>query len=98
MGTSGKIASAGSNHKKNEILWADGLGLIVGAAGGVLASVAVGALVVSGPVGWGVALVASAAGGFFAQKAGETSGKFLYDQFGNQMDLLSATGVGQLCR
>lgn len=98
MGTCGKIASAGSNHKKNEILWADGLGLIVGAAGGVLASVAVGALVISGPVGWGVALVASAAGGFFAQKAGETSGKFLYDQFGNQMDLLSATGVGQLCR
>lgn len=98
VGACGKIASAGDHQKKNEILWVDGLGLIVGSAGGVLASVAIGALVVSGPVGWGVALVASAAGGYFAQEAGKTGGKLLYDQFGNQMDLLSATGVGQLCR
>lgn len=76
MGTCGKIASAWSNHKKNEILWADGLGLIVGAAGGVLASVAVGALVVSGPVGWGVALVASAAGGFLLKRRVKLAANF----------------------
>ncbi|WP_394673179.1 hypothetical protein [Limnobacter sp.] len=97
-GACGKIASASDKQKKNEILWVDGMGLIVGSAGGILAGLAVGALVVSGPVGWGVALIASAAGGYFAQEAGKTSGQFLYDQFGNKMDLLSATGIDQLCR
>lgn len=98
MGACGKIASTNDYKKKNEIFWVDGTGIVVGALGGFYAGLAVGALVVSGPVGWGVALVASAVGGYFAQEAGKVGGKVFYDQFGNRMDLVSASGVGQLCR
>lgn len=98
MGACGKIGSTDDYKKKNEVFMVDGLGLVMGAGGGVLASVAVGAIFVSGPVGWGVALVASAVGGYFSQEAGKAGGKLLYDQFGNQMNLIDASGVGQLCR
>lgn len=97
-GTCGKIGSTQDIKKKNEILWVDGTGLIVGALGSFYAGIAIGALVVSGPVGWGVALVASAVGGYFAQEAGKAGGKVFYDQFGNQMDLANASRVAQLCR
>lgn len=54
MGACGKIASVGSVQKKNEVLWVDGTGIVFGALGGFYAGLAVGAFVVSGPVGWGV--------------------------------------------
>lgn len=97
-GACGKIGSTQDYKKKNEILLVEGFGLGVGAIGGSLAGFAVGALIVTGPVGWGVALVASAVGGYFAQEAGKVGGKLLYDQHLNQVDLVSATGIGRMCR
>lgn len=98
MGACGKIASAGSVQKKNEVFAVEASGLVAGAAGGLFSSLAVGALFVSGPVSWGVALVASAVGGYFAQDAGKSFGKAMHDQYGNRIDLLDVTRVGQLCR
>lgn len=97
-GACGKIASTDNAREKNEIFMVEGLGIALGVGGGALASVAVGAIFVTGPVGWGVALVASAAGGYFSQEVGKASGKFLFDQFGRNIDLVGATGVGKLCR
>lgn len=68
-----------------------------GVSVGFLSSLAVGAIFVSGPVGWTVALVASAVGGYFAQEAGKLIGKAMYDQFGNRIDLLEVTRVGRFC-
>jgi hypothetical protein len=98
MGACGKIATTGNNQKKNEVLMVEGLGITGGAVGGSLAAFTVGVLLVSGPVGWGVALVASAVGGYFAQEAGKAGGKLLYDQYLNKVDLVSSTGIGQICR
>lgn len=98
VGACGKIGSTQDYKKKNEILMVEGFGIGGGAIGGSLAGFVVGALIVSGPVGWGVALVASALGGYFAQEAGKTGGKLLYDQYLNKVDLVSATGIGQICR
>jgi hypothetical protein len=98
MGACGKIGSTSNVQQQNEILMVEGLGLGAGAIGGSLAAFAVGVVFVSGPVGWGVALVASALGGYFAQEAGKVGGKLLYDQYLNQVDLVSATGIGQMCR
>ena len=98
VGACGKIASTDSLQKKNEVFALEASGLIAGAAGGLVSSLAVGALFVSGPVGWGVALVASAVGGYFAQDAGKSFGKAMYDQYGSRIDLLDVTRVGQLCR
>ncbi|BET27634.1 hypothetical protein EV673_1692 [Limnobacter thiooxidans] len=96
-GTCGKIGSTQDIKKKNEVLWVDGIGLAGGLGGGLAGSIAVGLVLASGPVGWGVALVASAAGGYFAQEAGKVLGKKIYDQYGNSVDLVSASGIGQLC-
>lgn len=73
VGACGKIGSTGSVQKKNEVLWVDGTGILGGAIGGAGAGVAIGLLVASGPVGWGVALVASAVGGYFAQETGKAN-------------------------
>ena len=97
-GTCGKIGSTQEYKKKNEIFAVEASGLIAGATGGAAASIVVGALLVSGPVGWGVALVASAVGGYFAQEAGKAFGQAMHDQYGNKIDLLDVTGVGQICR
>jgi len=98
VGACGKIGAKTDYKKKNEILMVEGLGIAGSAVGGSLAAFTVGALIVSGPVGWGVALVASAVGGYFAQEAGKHVGKVIYDQFGNRVDFLNASGIGQLCR
>lgn len=98
MGACGKIGSTGNVQKQNEILLVDGGGLIFAGLGGALASFAVGALLVSGPVGWGVAVVASAAGGYFSQEAGKWFGKKIFDQYGHEVDLVGASGVGRFCR
>ena len=58
---------------------------------------AVGMLVASGPVGWGVALIASALGGFFAQEAGKAVSKVVFDQYGQKLDLVSGTSLGRFC-
>ncbi|MDP3188992.1 hypothetical protein [Limnobacter sp.] len=97
MGACGKIGSTADYKKKNEIFAVDASGLIAGVSGGFLSSLAVGAIFVSGPVGWTVALVASAVGGYFAQEAGKLIGKAMYDQFGNRIDLLEVTRVGRFC-
>lgn len=96
-GVCGKIGSTADYKKKNEIFAVDASGLIAGVSGGFLSSLAVGAIFVSGPVGWTVALVASAVGGYFAQEAGKLIGKAMYDQFGNRVDLLEVTRVGRFC-
>ena len=98
MGACGKIGATGNNKMQNEILWVDGAGIAGGIGGGVAASFVVGLVFVSGPVGWGVALIASAVGGYFAQEAGKAFGKKVYDQYGNSVDLVGASGIGQLCR
>lgn len=98
MGACGKIGATGSFQKQNEILWVDGMGIAGGIGGGVVASITVGLVFVSGPVGWGVALVASALGGYFAQEAGKKFGKKVYDQYGNTVDLVGASGVRRLCQ
>lgn len=97
-GTCGKIGSTQDYKKKNEIFAVEASGLIAGATGGAAAGIVVGVLLVSGPVGWGVALVASAVGGYFAQEAGKAFGQAMHDQYGNKIDLLDVTGVGQICR
>lgn len=98
MGACGKIGAAESVQKKNEVLWVDGAGILGGVLGGTTAGVAVGLLVASGPVGWGVALVASAAGGYFSQEAGKWISKVVYDQYGQKFDLVSDTAIGRLCK
>ena len=97
VGACGKIASTDSVQKKNEVLWVDGSGILAGALGGTGAGVAVGMLVASGPVGWGVALIASALGGFFAQEAGKAVSKVVFDQYGQKLDLVSGTSLGRFC-
>ena len=72
-------------------------GILAGALGGTGAGVAVGMLVASGPVGWGVALIASALGGFFAQEAGKAVSKVVFDQYGQKLDLVSGTSLGRFC-
>ena len=98
MGACGKIGSTGSVQKQNEILWVDGAGIVGGVGGGLAASMAVGLVFASGPVGWAVALVTSALGGYFAQEGGKVFGKKVYDQYGNAVDLVGTSGIGQLCR
>lgn len=98
MGACGKIASTSNNQKKNEILWVDGAGIVGGIGGGLAASLAIGLVFASGPVGWGVALMASAVGGYFAQDSGKAFGRKVYDQYGHSVDLVDASGIGQLCR
>jgi len=97
MGVCGKIASASRVQEKNEVLWVDGSGILAGALGGTGAGVAVGLLVASGPVGWGVALIASAVGGYFAQEAGKAVSKVVFDQYGQKLDLVSGTAIGRFC-
>jgi hypothetical protein len=97
-GMCGKIGSAGNVQQQNEILWVDGAGIIGGVGGGFAASLAVGLIFVSGPVGWVGAVIASAAGGYLAQKAGKVIGKSIYDQYANTVDLVGHSGIGQLCR
>jgi hypothetical protein len=98
MGACGKIGSTSNIQKQNETLLVEGGGLIFAGLGGALASFSVGALLVSGPVGWGVALLASAVGGYFSQDGGKWLGKKVFDQYGHRVDLVSMSGVGQLCR
>jgi len=98
MGMCGRIGSTSNIQKQNEILLVEGGGLIFAGFGGALASFSVGVLLVSGPVGWGVALIASAVGGYFAQEGGKWLGKKVFDQHGHKVDLVSVSGVGQLCR
>lgn len=97
-GACAKIAYAEDSQKKNEIFMTESTGLIIGTAGGIAAGMLVGAIIATGPIGWGVALVASMSGGYLAQEGGKLLGKFFYDQFGNQVNLASATGVSSLCR
>ncbi len=96
-GMCGKIASTANVQQKNEILWVDGAGILGGLVGGAAATMAVGLADATGPVGWGVALFASAVGGDYAQKSGKAVGKVLYDQYGQKLDLTSGTVIGRLC-
>lgn len=92
------MCAANTDYEKNVHL-VKGVGALAGGYfGGVLAGLAISAVVVSGPVGWGLALVVSAGAATLAGDAGAKTLHVLYDQFGNKVDIATASGLTRLCR
>lgn len=77
------IASTDDTQKKNEILVESVGGVFGGPATGVVI------LLIFTPVGW-----VGAVGGF---GAGKVSG-YVYNTYGQQVDIASATGVSKFCK
>ena len=88
-----QIANANTRHKKNEI-FAETVG---GTLAGGAASVALGVILFSNPVGWGVALVLGSAAAIASYGAGKVSAAMYNSQL-RQYDFVKTTGVDQLCR
>ncbi|OMH32764.1 LysM peptidoglycan-binding domain-containing protein [Motiliproteus sp. MSK22-1] len=88
-----QIANTSDRHKKNEIL-AETVGSTF--AGGV-ATVALGVILFSNPVGWGVALVLGTGAAIASYGAGIGTAA-LYNSRYRQHDFVNTTGVDKLCR
>lgn len=86
-----EIANTQDTYKKNKIL-VESLG---GLAGGLITGGAI--LLMFTPVGWVAALAVGVAGAVGGYAAGTVS-SYLYDTYGNKVNIVSATGVSQLCR
>ncbi|OMH32080.1 hypothetical protein [Motiliproteus sp. MSK22-1] len=88
-----QIANANTRHKKNEIFAETVGGTIVGGVTGY----ALGVLLFSNPVGWGVALVLGTGAAIASYSAGKGTAA-MYNNYLRQYDFVETTGVDKLCR
>ena len=96
-GISGKIAcddiaEAESRGEKNEIF----VEYAASTTTGVILGAAVATLLVTTPVGWGVALVLGAGTAAWSKLVGDGAGWF-YDKGFKKYDLIGMTGVDKIC-
>jgi hypothetical protein len=91
-----EIGRTADRHQKNLIFVEEVGSTIAGVVAGAAAG-ALGLFLVSNPLGWGVAIALGTAGGFGAMGVGKGF-RFLYDRYGNRVDLVNATNVDWLCR
>lgn len=96
--TKQNMCNATSAYEQNVALVKGAGSLMGGIAGGAIGGVAIGLIVASGPVGWGLALVVSGVTAAFAGDGVSEAFKVAYDKFGNKVDIASATGIQRLCR
>ena len=89
------IANTDDKQRKNEIL-VESLG---GVTGGLLygAAVTTSIIIIATPVGWLAGLVIGV-GGILASYTGSEIAKSMYDIYGNNVDLISETGVKSICK
>lgn len=90
-----QIAQTENQHQKNEVLVESLGGLMGGIVYGVGATVTVALMAT--PVGWIGALVIGIGGAAAGYYTGKTV-KHYYNQHGQKLDLVSATGVDGVCR
>tara|TARA_B110000211_G_scaffold84768_1_gene99282 strand:- start:591 stop:1538 length:948 start_codon:yes stop_codon:yes gene_type:complete len=88
-----QIAKAQNSHEKNEIF----VETIASTATGVGIGAVVGLYLVSNPIGWGTAIVLAAGSAALSYGTGKAA-RFIYDTSGSQIDLVSGSGVGQICK
>lgn len=88
-----QIAPSVDRRKKNEI-FVETVGSTLTSVG---AGIAVGAFLVSNPIGWGTALVL-AAGSAVGALAGGKLGVGIYTRFFNRVDVVGNLGVDKVCR
>lgn len=84
-----QISEESNATKKNEIAYQTLFTVIGG--------LAVGAIIITGPLGVGLATIVHVAAGFAAGVASHMAGTFIYDKYGEKLDLADNQVVGRLC-
>ena len=87
-----QIAHTANRHEKNEIF----VDTIASTVFGVVAGMIVNVFLISNPIGWGSVLVLAVGSAAVSYGAGKTV-RYLYDIYGKRIDLVSGTGIDQLC-
>ena len=88
-----QIAQTMDRREKNEILVDTIASTLVGSGFGV----AVGAFLISNPVGWGTAVVLALAGAAASFGGGQLA-RYVYNQKGGQVDFVNGLGLEGICR
>lgn len=88
-----QIGDTDDRQEKNEIF----VETVTSTVMGGLAGIAVGAFLVSNPVGWGTALVLAAGSAAASYGAGVASRR-AYTVWGDEVDFVSGMGVDSICR
>ena len=88
-----QIANTKNTHEKNEIF----VETITSTATSFGAGAVVGLFLVSNPIGWGTAIVLAAGSAALSYGTGKAA-RVLYDISGTQIDLVSGSGVGKICK
>ncbi len=87
-----QISNTQNRQKKNEIF----VESIISTATGAVATMAISVLLISNPVGWGVALVLGASSALASYTAGKSAANF-YSKSGRQLDLVKSFNVDNIC-
>jgi len=88
-----QIAKTKNTHEKNEIF----VETIASTAVGVGAGAVIGLFLVSNPVGWGTAIVLAVGSAAVSYGAGKVA-SYSYDKSGSQIDFVSGSGIGAICK
>lgn len=88
-----QIAKTKNTHEKNEIF----VETIASTAIGVGAGAVVGLFLVSNPIGWGAAIVLAVGSAALSYGSGKLA-RYTYDTTGSQIDFVSGSGIGKICK
>lgn len=88
-----QIAKTKSSHEKNEIF----VETIASTVTGFGVSAVVGLFLVSNPIGWGTAIVLAVGTTALSYGTGKAA-RFIYDTSGSEIDLVSGSGIGKICK
>ncbi|MCF6282406.1 MAG: LysM peptidoglycan-binding domain-containing protein [Candidatus Polarisedimenticolaceae bacterium] len=88
-----QIANTRDRHEKNEIFVETLASTVVGTGTGV----ALGAFLISNPIGWGTALVLAVGTTALSYYSGKF-GRYIYDRNGRKVDIVTGMGIDKLCR
>ncbi len=88
-----QIAKTKKSHEKNEIF----VETIASTSVGIGAGAVIGLFLVSNPIGWGTAVVLAVGSAALSYGSGKLA-RYTYDSTGSQIDFVSGSGIGRICK